>query len=98
FPAGPIARTPTVGRRPASADARVSGLVHELQLPPSIRHSKVEPVSEELKVKFGVVLSDGFAGCVPMVVSGAVRSTVHVYVAGEASVLPAWSVARTSKV
>src|SRR5947207_4814638 len=45
-----------------------------------------------------VVLLEGLEGPVSMLVSGAVRSTVQVWVAGEASVLPAASVARTSKV
>ena len=56
----------------------VSGLEQLPQLPPSIRHSKVEPVSEELKVKVGVVSPDGLAGFVSIVVFGAVRSTVQV--------------------
>ena len=47
-------------RRRARRD--VSGLVQVVQLPPSMRHSKVEPLSEELKVKLGVVLLDGSAG------------------------------------
>ena len=63
-----------------------------------MRHSKVEPVSEELKLKLGVVSFEGSAGFVSMVVSGAVRSTVQVRVAGDESVFPAASVARTSKV
>src|SRR5437867_2970090 len=63
-----------------------------------MRHSKLEPVSEELNVKLGVVLLDGSAGLVSMVVLGAVRSTVQVWLAGLASVLPAASVARTSRV
>ena len=56
----------------------VSGLVQEVQLPPSTRHSKVEPLSEELKVKLGVVLLDGSAGLESIVVFGAVRSIVQV--------------------
>jgi hypothetical protein len=63
----------------ASAGEIVSGLVHEVQLPLSMRHSKLEPVSEELKVKLGVVLLDGSAGLESMVVLGAVRSTLQVY-------------------
>ena len=61
-----------------SAGEIVSGLEQLLQLPPSRRHSKVEPASVELNVKFGVVLLDGSAGVEPMVVFGAVRSTVQV--------------------
>ena len=76
----------------------VSGLVHGDQLPPSMRHSKVEPPSLELKEKLGVVSLEGSFGLEPIVVFGAARSTVHVLLAGVPSVLPAWSVARTSKV
>ena len=76
----------------------VSGLVQEFQLPLSMRHSKVEPPSEELNAKVGVVFPDGLEGLESMVVFGAVRSTVQVWLAGVASVLPAVSVARTWKV
>src|SRR6266516_1555938 len=76
----------------------VCGLVQELQLPLSMRQSKVEPASFELKVKLGVVLFDGLAGVESRVVFGAVRSTVQVWLAGVESVLPAVSVARTWKV
>jgi hypothetical protein len=41
---------------------------------------------------------DGSDGEESIDVCGRLKSTVHVYVAGVASVLPAWSVARTSKV
>ena len=40
----------------------VWGLVQDVQLPPSMRHSKVEPASLELKVKVGVVSFVGSAG------------------------------------
>ncbi len=76
----------------------MSGDVQAVQLPLSIRHSKVEPLSEELNVNVGVVLPEGLEGLESIVVFGAVRSTVQVWVAGEASVLPAASVARTSNV
>jgi hypothetical protein len=56
----------------------VSGDEQEDQVPPSIRHSKVEPLSDELNVKVGVVLPDGFDGLESIVVFGAVRSIVHV--------------------
>src|SRR6478672_5296624 len=75
----------------------VSGLVHGLQLPPSTRHANVEPVSDELKSKLGVVSFEGLDGLESIVVAGAVRSIVHVCVAGVPSVFPAASVARTSK-
>ena len=76
----------------------MSGDVHGSHVPPSSLHSNVEPVSDELNVKVGVVLPDGLAGLESIVVFGAVVSTVHVDAAGDASVLPAASVARTSNV
>ena len=78
--------------------AVVCGVVQTFQLPPSMRHSNVDPVSLELKEKVGVVSFDGLEGVEPIVVFGAVRSTVHVCEAGVPSVFPAWSVARTSNV
>jgi hypothetical protein len=56
----------------------VSGLEHELQLPESMRHSKLDPASEELKSNVGVVSFDGLEGVESIVVFGAVRSTVQV--------------------
>ena len=73
-------------------------LVHELHEPPSTRHSNVDPVSDEENVKLGVSLPDGLPGLESIVVFGAVRSIVHVKLAGVPSVLPAGSVARTSNV
>jgi hypothetical protein len=55
----------------------------------------VEPASLEVKLKLGPVAFDGFVGAEVIVVSGAVRSIVHVWLAGVASVFPAGSVART---
>ena len=55
--------------------AVVCGLVQELQLPPSTRHSKVEPGSFELKANVGVVSFDGSVGPASIVVFGAVLST-----------------------
>src|ERR671927_137908 len=83
---------------PSASAAVVCGLVQLLQLPPSTRHSKLEPGSLALKAKLGVVSFDGLAGPESSVVFGAVRSTAHVRVAGDESVLPAGSIARTSKV
>ncbi|HEY8793039.1 MAG TPA: hypothetical protein VIL96_09165, partial [Gaiellaceae bacterium] len=82
----------------ASAGEIVSGLEQDDQLPPSSRHSKVDPPSVELKVNVGVAFPDGLAGLESIVVSGGVRSIVQVELAGVESVLPAWSVARTWKV
>jgi hypothetical protein len=95
LPAASVARTWNVWLPALSAGEMVSGLVQELQLPLSTRHSKLEPPSEELKLKSGVVLLDGSEGLESIVVFGAVRSTVQVWLAGVASVLPAASVART---
>ena len=66
---------------------------------PSRRHSKLAPPSEgESKANVGVV-SLVWAGGAPVIaVVGGVVSTVKVREAGVASVLPAASVARTSKV
>src|SRR5947207_1256593 len=88
LPAGSVARTSKVWLPSPSAPV-VSGLVQELQLPPSTRHSNVEPGSLPLKLNDGVVSFDGSAGVESMVVFGAVRSIVHVKLAGERSVLPA---------
>jgi len=65
---------------------------------PSRRHSKVDPASVDVKLKLAEVAFVGFAGVAVIVVLGAARSIVHVYVAGVASVLPAGSMARTLKV
>jgi hypothetical protein len=73
-----VARTWKVWLPPVSAGEIDSGLVQDAQLPASMRHSKLEPLSEELKLKLGVVLPDGSAGLESMVVFGAVRSTVQV--------------------
>ena len=73
-----MARTWKVWLPAVSAGEIDSGLVQDVQLPPSTRHSKLEPPSEELNVKLGVVLLDGSAGLESIVVFGAVRSTVQV--------------------
>src|SRR5947208_894681 len=97
LPAGSVARTSKVWLPAPSAEV-AWGLVQADQLPPSIRHSKVEPGSLELKLKLGVGSFDGLPGPEFSDVVGAVVSTVHAWLAGELSVLPAASVARTSKV
>ena len=78
LPAASVARTSKVWLPAPRAGEIVSGLVHGVQLPPSRRHSKVEPPSLELKVKLGVVLFDGSFGLESIVVFGAARSTVQV--------------------
>ena len=62
LPAGSVARTSKVWLPSASAGEMLCGLVQGVQLRLSRRHSKVEPLSEELKLKLGVVLPDGSAG------------------------------------
>src|SRR5690242_8363882 len=74
LPAASVARTSSVcalSVRPAT----LCGLVQGDQVPPSTRHSNVEPASVELKLKLGVATLDGSAGLAVIVVSGAVRST-----------------------
>ena len=61
-------------------------------------HWKVLPDSEAEKLKLAAALFVTVGGVLVNVVSGAVRSMVHVTLAGEASVFPAPSVARTWKV
>ena len=78
LPAVSVARTWKVWLPPVSAGEIVSGLVQLLQLPPSMRHSKLEPLSLELKLKLGVVFPEGLEGLESMVVFGAVRSIVQV--------------------
>ena len=74
------------------------GVEQEEKPPPSISHSKVEAPSVDENVKFALAELEGSVGFESMVVLGATVSTVHVYCAGEASVFPAASVARTLKV
>src|SRR6266545_4369716 len=97
LPAWSVARTSKVWLPSVRAGERVSGLVQDVQLPLSTRHSKLEPGSLELKLKLGVASPDGFDGLESMVVFGAVRSSVQLWLADDPSVFPAWSVARTSK-
>ena len=56
----------------------VCGLEQGAHEPPSIRHSKVEPLSVEVKEKLGAVSFDGFVGADVIEVSGAAVSTVQV--------------------
>ena len=78
MPALSVARTWKVWLPPDSAGEIESGLVQKVQLPLSMRHSKLDPLSEELKLKLGVVLPDGSDGLESIVVFGGVRSTVQV--------------------
>ena len=65
---------------------------------PSRRHSNVEPAFEASNVNDGEALLVAPVGPPVIVVSGAAVSTVNVRVAGEASTLPAASIARTANV
>ncbi len=78
LPALSVARTWKVWLPSVSAGEIVSGLVQDVQAPPSMRHSKLEPLSEELKLKLGVVLPDGSDGLESIVVFGASVSTLAV--------------------
>ena len=78
MPAVSVARTWKVWLPSVSAGEIECGLEQAVQLPPSTRHSKLEPLSFELNEKLGVVLPDGSDGFESMVVFGAVRSTIHV--------------------
>ncbi len=71
--------------------------MHGAKLPESSLHSKLEPPSLELKPKLGEALLVGPEGPELIVVFGAWVSTVNARLAGLASVLPAASLARTSK-
>jgi hypothetical protein len=65
---------------------------------PSRLQANVEPASVDVKLKLGAVELLGLLGLAVIVVSGAVKSIVHVKLAGVGSTLPAGSVARTWKV
>jgi hypothetical protein len=102
LPAASVARTSNVCAEAARPEYAF-GDEHAPQLPPSSRHWNDEPDSVELKsndadvldtVPDGPAVIDVSGG----VVSAAVTFTVHVRDAGEASVFPAASVARTSNV
>jgi hypothetical protein len=83
----------------AGPESRVlRGEVQEAKAAPSSPHSKVAPVSLAENVNVALVLVVVAGGLSPIVVSGAVVSTVIARLAGLVSVLPAASMARTSKV
>ena len=97
FPAASIARTSKTCA-PSESDVYVAGEEQAAKVPGPSLHSNVEPDSLEVKLSVAEVEFVGSAGPEPIVVFGAVVSIVHVFVAGEASALPAWSTARTWKV
>ncbi len=65
-----------------------------MKAPPSSLHAKVLPASVLVKSNDADVWLVGLVGAPVMLVSGAAVSTVQLWLAGEASVLPAASVAR----
>jgi hypothetical protein len=83
---------------PSARPEYACGLVQAVNAPPSSLQSNVLPASVEVNEKLAPVWLVGFAGVEVMLVSGAVASTVQVWVAAVGSVFPAGSVARTSKV
>ncbi len=69
--------------------------MHTAHVPPSSRHSNVEPASDEENVNAPVGgFGDPVGPPAASVVCGAVRSTVQVCDAGVGSMLPAASIAR----
>src|SRR6266516_7619675 len=94
LPAGSVARTSNVWALSVSPLSEW-GLVQGAQAPPSIRHSKLEPGSDDPNVKAGVVALDGSAGLPTIVVCGAVRSTSTLRIALDG--WPALSVATAAR-
>ena len=97
MPAASVAFTAKVWE-PSLRLLRLFGELQLVKAAPSRLHWKVEFASLEEKSKLGEALLDWLVGLVSMVVSGATVSTVQVVEGGEASVLPAASVAFTEKV
>ena len=100
LPAWSVARTEKVWAPWASAGGvwAAPGPLQAAKAPESMLHWKVEFASLEEKPKVGVESLVGPLAPEEIVVSGAWESTVIERVAGLASVLPAWSTARTEKV
>ena len=105
FPAWSTARTSNLCE-PSASEERLRG---EVQAPPGRRLGRVEPaleadatpeppVSVPEKAKLAEALLVSAGGPESIEVVGAVVSTVQVELAGVASMFPAWSTARTSKV
>src|SRR5918992_1260295 len=99
FSATSIARTRKVCW-PTARPVNACGDVHGANAAVSSAHSNVEPASLETNPKLASDSGDGDSGITLSDVSGAVESgdwTVHVWVSGDASMLPAASTARTRK-
>lgn len=95
FPAASFARTQNVWD-PSASPVRSRGLAHAVQAPVSSLQSNVAPTSFDEKLKLALAVFERTGGVAVKLVSGMAVSTVHVYDAGDASVLPAGSFARTS--
>ncbi len=97
LPAGSIARTSKVCS-PSARSPAGCGDWHAANAPPSTRHSNVVPGLSPVNSNSGVASPVGPDGPAVMLVCGGSVSTVKVREAGEGSVLPAGSTARTSSV
>jgi hypothetical protein len=97
FPTASVARTRKV-YEPSLSSVYVLGDEHDCQDALPSLHSKVLPVSDELKVKLAVGDDVLLAGPESIVVWGARVSTRHARLAGVSSTLPDRSRARTSNV
>jgi hypothetical protein len=71
------------------------GEVHAVNAPPVQQHSKLAPASPAENPKLAEALGLAAPGPESIVVSGAVPSKIHVWVAGDWSTLPPPSTART---
>src|SRR5262249_54442877 len=97
LPAASVARTSNVCV-PSDSATLVNGDTHVSNCAASTRHWNVEPDSSDVKHQVGVASLLGDGAGTEVVGFGMIVSTVKVCEAGEGSVLPAASVARTSKV
>jgi hypothetical protein len=97
LPAASVAATVNVCP-PLPRPEYVFGLVQLAAAPPSIVQLNVLPASVEVKEKLAFELLLGLVGFAVIVVFGATVSIDHVKAAGDASVLPAASVAATVNV
>jgi hypothetical protein len=108
FPAGSFERTSKVWR-PSASPEYAAGETHTANAAPSSAHSKTDPASSDENAKVAESRFTVPEGPEPSVVSGGSVSAggggggsgsaiVHVRAAGEVSVFPTASVARTSKV
>jgi hypothetical protein len=97
LPAASTARTSSAWS-PAEGAATCSGETQTANAPPSSRHSKLEPPSDDVKRKSTGPAATSPDGPSAIVVSGATVSTVQAARGGWGSTLPAASTARTSNV